>query len=46
MDVYWYCQGGEQVIESIKNLQFADGKKILMYTLLITLYVIHRTNVL
>lgn len=26
MDVYWYCQEGEQVIESIKNLQFADGK--------------------
>ena len=31
MDVYWYCQGGEQVIESIKNMQFADGK-INVYT--------------
>ena len=32
MDIYWYCQGGEQVIESIRNLQFADGKNISMYT--------------
>ena len=44
MDVYWYCQGGEQIIESIRSLQFADGK--MFFTQLITEYAIHRANVL
>lgn len=27
MDLYWYCQEGEELIKSITNLQFSDGKK-------------------
>ena len=27
IDLYWYCQRGEQLLEHIKNLQFSDGKQ-------------------
>ena len=25
MDLYWYCQGGEQIIKRLRNLIFSDG---------------------
>ena len=44
MDLFWYCQGGEQLIERLSNLQFSDGQKLIMCTQLIIVHIIYYTE--
>jgi len=30
MDLYWYCQRGELLLEHLNNLQFSDGENSLV----------------
>ena len=46
MDLFWYCQGGEQLIERLSNLQFSDGQKLIMCTNYSTYNILHRINAL